>query len=137
MLRWSAVFLLIASIPPVLAQHKVDLRDSYERILAVVPMTGAGTAEDPRRPMYAPLPGKDAANREGILAFVFQIADDGKHALVEFVAADPAAFKDILADQSPDVKVFHKGKDKREDIEKEFKKHRKDFDFGRFGVAVP
>ena len=62
---------------------------------------------------------------------------NGKFALVEFVARNRAAFKELLADGNPEVKVFIKGKDKREDIDKEFKKHKKDFDLDKFGVSMP
>ena len=65
------------------------------------------------------------------------MSDDGKLALVEFVALDRKAFKDVLADLNPNVKVFLKGKDKREDIETEFKKHKKDFRLDQFGASVP
>jgi hypothetical protein len=47
-------FLLTAAAG--LAQPRVDSGNLYERILAVVPMTGAGTFEDPRRPLFAPPP---------------------------------------------------------------------------------
>ena len=47
------------------------------------------------------------------------------------------AFKDVLADSNPNLRVFLKGKDKREDIEKEFKKHKKDFSLEQFGAIVP
>jgi hypothetical protein len=35
------------------------------------------------------------------------------------------------------VKSFLKGRDNREDIETEFKKYKKDFDFTHFGVRMP
>ena len=58
-------------------------------------------------------------------------------ALVEFVARERSAFAAILADKRGTIRVFEKGKAKREDIEQEFKKFRKDFDLDRFGVMVP
>src|SRR5262245_23933839 len=122
-----------------LAQHRVDPQNRYERVLCVVPMVGAGTPEDPKRPQYAPLPptpGKPPS-RDGIIAFSYQVSDDGKLALVEFVAFSPAAFKDLLADTNPNIKVFRKAKDRRLDIEAEFKKHKKDIDLNSLGVVVP
>jgi len=112
----------------------------YERILAVVPMTGTGSADNPIRPMYTPLPSAfraAAASRThtGILGFTFVLSDDGQHALVEFVAKDRAAFQQILADTT--IKSFLKGRDTRADIETEFKKYKKDFDFTHFGVRMP
>jgi hypothetical protein len=73
---------------PALSQQRVGLNQSYERILAVVPMVGAGTYEDPRRPKYAPTgplhlpqaatsedakPNSEAIEpvRKGILGFSF------------------------------------------------------------------
>ncbi len=102
-------------------------------------MVGRGTPDDPRRPLYAPVPNPRAApSRQGIIAFSYQLSDDGKFALVELVAANRAAFAAILADRRPDVKVFEKGKARREDIEREFRKYKRDFQLDRFrGVSVP
>ncbi len=38
------------------AQRRVDPRNSYHRMICVVPLTGAGTAADRKRPKYAPWP---------------------------------------------------------------------------------
>ena len=98
----AMLFLLLPA--PSWSQRKVDPRHSYQRLICVVPMTGAGTAADPRRPLYAPAaltPGQP-----GILAYSHQISDDGRYALVEFVALDREAFAPILADRS--VKAFFK-----------------------------
>ncbi len=65
------------------------------------------------------------------------MSDDGKYALAEFVARDRSAFRQILADSSPDVKSFVRGVHKRQEIEAEFKKYKKDFDFSQFGVRMP
>jgi hypothetical protein len=110
----------------------------YERVMAVVPLVGAGTFADPKRPMYAPSPAElqtSMATRQGILGFTHVMSDDGQVALVEFVAKDRSAFQAILTD--PSVKAFLKGRDKREDMEAEFLKHKKDFNFAHFGVRMP
>lgn len=134
-------FLLVALFlwVPLGAQHRVNPQNMYERVLCVVPMIGSGSAGDPIRPQYAPLPLPlgTPPSRDGIIAFSFQISDDGKLALVEFVAFNRGAFKGLLADTNPNIKVFRKGKDKRQDIEAEFKKHKKDVDLNTFGVLVP
>ena len=124
---------------PMLAQQRVDARKTHERVLCVVPMVGSGTPDDPRRPQYAPLPSSSAAPpaADGIIAFTFQVSDDGNLALAEFVALNRDAFRDLLADTNPNIKVFFKGKDKRSDIEAEFKKHKKDIDLNSFRVVVP
>jgi hypothetical protein len=80
---------LAALTPLVSAQPRVDSRNMYERILTIVPLQGAGTPEDPRRPMYAPAPAtlKSAvATRTGIIGYTHVLSDDGKYALVEFIA---------------------------------------------------
>jgi hypothetical protein len=100
-------------------------------------MTGAGTAADPRRPMFAPTRQAMPAtpNRASLLAWSYVASDDGKWAMVEFVARDRAAFASILANKN--YKTFDKGKTKRADVEAEFRKHRKDFKLDQFGVWLP
>ncbi len=138
-LRLAFLLLLLDGVLPLPAQHRVDPRQTYERIVAVVPMIGAGTAADPRRPKYAPLPPVPGQlpSRAGILAFSYVLTDDGNNAIVEFVARDRAALLPILRDPQLAGKVFEKGKAKRADIELELKKHKKGFDLDKFpGVAV-
>jgi hypothetical protein len=115
--------------------HRVDPRNTYNRVLYVVPIVGAGTSADPRRPQYAPWPPAPAGSRTAIIAFSHQISDDGRFALVEFLARDRKAFTAIFADKS--IKVFEKGKDKKDDIERELKKFKKDFDLSTFGTMHP
>lgn len=128
------------------AQRRVDMRHTYERIVCVVPMVGKGTYEDPRRPKYVPVMNATATvaksaearkARTGIIAYHAIPSDDGQSALVEFVAVDRAAFAEILADESLKGKVFEKGKDRREDIEREFIKHKRSFNLDALGVMVP
>lgn len=120
------------------AQKRVDPRNTYSRLIVVVPMTGAGTATDPKRPMYAPAPrASPTSPQPAIIAYSFQTSDDGKLALAEFVArpGDRAAFAPILADKT--LKVFVKGKDKKGDIEAELRKYKKDFSLEKFGLVMP
>ena len=134
--RLTCVLIFGAFIPTALGQKKVDARMTYDRVWVVAPMIGKGTLADPKRPMYAPAPSAmSPTSRTGILGFTFVASDDGRSALAEFVARDRSAFKDILADKS--IKAFLKGRDKREDVEAEFKKQKKDFDFASFGVRMP
>ena len=138
-----AFLVLICAFAPAFGQRKVDPRNTYQRVIAIVPMTGSGTAADPRRPLYAPLPPTKeqavaaAKTRTGILAFTYQLTDDGKSAIVELVARDRSAFAPILADRSANVKVFEKDKMSRQQLETEVKKQKRDFDFTRFGVVLP
>ena len=141
LLRLAAILVAIATCLP--AQHKLDTRQLYERLYVVAPMTaGKGTWAEPKRPMYAPSPAQmNATSRTGIIGYTYVLSDDGQFALVEFVARDASAFQHILADiksnLNTNVKSFRKGQDKREDIEAEFRKHKKDISFDHFGVNVP
>lgn len=117
------------------AQHRVDPRNTYTRVICVVPLVGKGTPADPRRPQYAPWPPAAVPSRTGIIAWSHQLSDDKKYALVEFVARDRSAFQAILNDSQ--ITVFEKGKDKKDDIEKELKKYKQDFDFTKFGTVLP
>lgn len=137
----TCVWLTLETLPALAQQHKVSPRMTHERCWAIVSMVGAGTAEDPRRPMYAPIPGRaKLTSATDILGFSAVVSDDGRFALVEFVAADRSAFKDMRADVS--VKSFLKGiagpqgAQSTADIEAEFKKLKKDFDFNTFGVRM-
>jgi len=128
-----AVLCFAAALP---AQRRVDQRRSYHRVIAVVPMQGAGTADDPIRPKYAPAPSPDGPSRAGIIAFAFQPSDDGKYAIAEFVAVDRAALAEVLADRSAGVLVFEKGVTKNADIESAIRQFRKDFSLQNFAVPV-
>jgi len=108
----------------------------YERVLAIVPWSGAGTKADPKRAMFTPSPAQmSPTSRSGIIAFQCIPSDNGLLALCEYVAKDRAALNQILA--APSVKAFLKGRDKVEDIVAEFAKHSKNFDINRFGARVP
>jgi hypothetical protein len=76
-----------------------------------------------------------------ILAYTCRPSDDGRFALVEFVATDRAALDDILKETSPDVKVFRLGEQSRRAVLTELRKFRQDFDFNldssKFGAIVP
>lgn len=113
------------------AQDHVDPKNQHERIMAVVPIIGAGTYADPKRPMFAPGP-KDERAVDGILSFEWQPSDDGQYAVVEFVALDRKPLEAILAHPRV-VKAFEKGKVKREDVERELRTFRKDFS-GKAGL---
>lgn len=114
--------LLCASLS---AQNSVDPRHLHERIIAVVPIVGEGTYQDPKRPLFAP-GSKEASDAEGIQSFSWQPSDDGKYAIVEFVARDRKAFEGILKDNRT-VQAFEKGKAQKVDVERELKRFRKDF----------
>jgi hypothetical protein len=124
---------LLALTLVVCAQRRVDPRNTYNRVIAVVPLTGGGTASDPKRPKYAPWPV--TANTGGILGFVFEPTDDGKSAVVEFVAQSRAAFSVLLADKT--IQVFQRGSASKSSIETAIKQVRKDFSLDSFGMVMP
>ena len=128
---WAGILLLAGVVCA--QQHRVDPRNIYSRVICVVPFIGKGTPADPRRPMYAPWPPSSDPN--GIIGFTFQPSDDGKFAVVEFVARNRAAFQAILNDKT--ITVFEKGKAARSDVEGTIKGHRKDFNMDSFGMVMP
>ncbi|HWB99349.1 MAG TPA: hypothetical protein VG672_21720, partial [Bryobacteraceae bacterium] len=87
----------------------------------------------------APTPVSSAAPpvaRPGILSWSMQKTDDGKMAIVHMVAADPAAFKRILADTRSEIRVFQIGKESPALIEAEMRKYKKDFSLDSFEVMA-
>jgi hypothetical protein len=114
---------------PVYGQHRVDAKNLHERVYAVVPMIGAGTYDDPKRPLFAPTLN-DLRKPGAIQSFSYELSDDGKYALVEFVAQDRAALAHIVSDART-VKAFEKGKHKRDDIERELRRFRRNFSLDR------
>lgn len=125
--------------PSAAGPQRVSPEHLYTRIMAVVPMIGTGKADDPKRPMFAPSPveiGK--LTREGIIGMSYQLSDDGKFAIVEYVAANPAALRPILAaNAAASLKAFERGKSTITDVETEFRKFKKDFNYDRFAHAMP
>lgn len=129
--RVILTFLALASV--VCAQRRVDPRNTYNRVICVVPFVGAGTPADPKRPEYAPWPASQDPN--GIIAFFYEPTDDGQFAVVELVARHRAAFQTILSDKT--ITVFEKGVATRSAIETAIRQHRKDFDMDKFGMVMP
>ncbi len=127
------LFLLVAGSS--VAQRKVDPKNTYSRVICVVPVVGSGTPTDPRRPQYAPWPPAANPPRTGIIAYSQQLSDDGRFALVEFVAWERSAFQPLLNDKT--VTVFEKGKDSQAAIEAALKKFRKSFSLDQFGTVMP
>ncbi len=123
--------LLIAVSPAVAQQRRVDDRNYGERLVLIVPLVGDGSPRNPFRPLFAPMPEEMQAS--GMIGYTAVLSDDKKFALVELVARDRKAFDGIFKDTRADVKKFdHLKGAKKEDIEAEFRKHKKDFDFGKF-----
>jgi hypothetical protein len=123
---------LLALAAVVCAQRRVAPEHLSERLLCVVPMVGAGTPEDPKRPLFAPWPAT-AETKSAILSYSQQVSDDGAYAIVEFVARDKAAFKAIASDAR--VKVIEREGRKDEDIEQELRRYKHDLTVGTGRLA--
>jgi hypothetical protein len=149
---------LLASVSAAFAQPRVDWRNMYQRVIAIVPMVGQGTDTDPRRPMYAPVPSAVVAQTTatstttsstpapappatplggsiGILGYAMVQSDDGNTAIVEFVARDQSIFQNMVADTT--IQVFLKGRDNRPAAEAAFQKMKTGFSIANFGVRLP
>jgi len=152
---------LFALAGTIQAQPPVSPRNSYERILVILPIIGSGTAADPVRPSLIPAPGGATPNilsisvsapvtgtgvtappvgggpsypQNFILGYTWVPSDDGKFALTEIVMRDRSAFPAIMA--LPGVTAFVKGVNKLTDIQTAFQQYKKDFDITKFGVWV-
>jgi hypothetical protein len=117
----------------VCAQHSVDPRNTYHRVICVVPMIGSGTAADPKRPEYAPAPGSVLPN--GIIAFTQVPTDNGKSAIVEFVARTRQALLPILSDTT--ITTYEKGTQTGAAIETALQSVKKGFSLVQFEVVMP
>ncbi|MCW5980887.1 MAG: hypothetical protein KIT09_22590 [Bryobacteraceae bacterium] len=134
----TRILLLAAALAwptiPAGAQTPVSPRNLYERLICVVPMTGSGTYEDPRRPMFAPADSDrlQARGEAQILGYAYEVSDDGQFALVEFVARDRTAFEPIVNSARSDVRAFRKGTARREEVEAEFGRLKRNVDWNQF-----
>jgi len=115
--------------------HAVDPAQRYHRLICLVHFTGSGKPDDPFRPEYVP-GSSDKASRAGVIAWSVQPTDDGKMAIIHVVVVDRKAFAAILADTRPEIRVFEIGKDKKEEIEAEMQKYKKDFSLDAFRVVA-
>jgi|ERR1700678_1381428 hypothetical protein len=132
-MRWRLFLGVLALALVVCAQRRVDPRNTYHRAICVVPLTGTGTAADPKRPQYAPWPASQ--DPQGIIAFYFEPTDDGKSAVVEFIAQNRAALLPLLNDKS--IQAFEKGVSSQATVEAVIQQVRKDFSLETFGMVMP
>ena len=138
-----AILLFVFSLSAQM-RHSTAAPDPHQHIYAIVPMIGSGTAADPKRPMFVPANGFPAAipiakstiNRTGIIGYHAQITDDGKDAIVEFVAPNISAFQELLTSHDSRVVVFQKGIHPTSAMEAAFKSRKKDFSFATFHMGV-
>ena len=121
-----------SSEPRLDSVHRVDPGQMYHRVYAIVPMIGAGTKDDPKRPMFMPAPSQVPASavHTGVIGFQMWLSDDGTIALVEFVGATPPDLQPILSSTAQNVTLFERGKTTQADIEAAFQQYKKGFKFG-------
>ena len=136
------VVCLLATVVPAFAQHRVDPGAMYARIYAIVPMVGSGTWDDPRRPMFAPIPQQMTPGiRTGIIAFNQVESDDGNSALIEIVAANRSELSLITAQISvaavSGVQVFDRSNTSQATVQSAFQLLKKNFDISKFRVVAP
>jgi len=139
-----SVVCLLACACTAVAQHREDPGRMYERIYAIVPMGGAGTWEDPRRPLFAPVPQQmTPGSRTGIIAFNHVESDDGKFALIEIVAASKAEMSPIKAQMQAQLsaasgfQLFDRSSTSATAVQAAFQLLKKNFDITKFRVVVP
>jgi hypothetical protein len=121
-----------------------DKATLYERIICVVPLTGSGTLNDPRRPLFAPGPVPDTATAStpgfvdpaAIVAFQSVLSDDGQFAIVQFVARDRAAFKQILAANRGTVQFFESDKVLTADLLTALRQYKQNFTLDSLKAGV-
>jgi hypothetical protein len=143
-LRATRVLIALTFSITAFAQHRVDPHFTHYRVYCVVPLVGTGTAADPVRPDYVPLPADPSTasigkpkQATGIIAFYQEVSDDGKWALAEIVALDRASLQPILSDTRPGVWAGEKGVVSRAQVQAVFNKYkRQGINLNTFGVAV-
>ena len=154
------VVCLLVAVGSAFAQHRVDPGRMYERIYAIVPMIGSGTWDDPKRPMFAPLPqqmapptppptapstSQDATpvTRTGIIAFNQVQSDDGNFALIEIVVPDRVQLAQIVGQMNAQLssatgfQLFDRSVTPGATIQSAFQALKKNFDVTKFRVVVP
>lgn len=137
-----SVLLFFAATVMTIAQNRPDRGGLYQRVYAIVPIVGAGTWEDPKRPLFSPAPSKVMpGDRTGIIAYNHQLSDDGNFALVEYVLADTVSLASVLgqlhgAAGTRGVQIFERGKATPAQIEAAFQAKKKGFDLKLFRVVA-
>jgi hypothetical protein len=136
------VVCLLVAVGSAFAQHRVDPGSMYARIYAIVPMVGSGTWDDPRRPMFAPIPQQmTPGSRTGIIAFNHVESDDGNSSLIEIVAANRSGLALITAQMNAaavsGLQLFDRSTTSQATVQSAFQLLKKNFDITKFRVVVP
>jgi len=114
----------------------------FQHIIAVVPMVGAGTYSDPKRPMFCPSPAEMSALTEGgkrpwLLSYHLELGDDGETAIVEFTGPDRPSLNVILQSTDPRVTIYEPNKISLDSLKQALQKVKATFDLERFHGGYP
>jgi hypothetical protein len=138
------VVCLLVAVGSAFAQHRVDPASMYARVYAIVPMTGSGTWDDPKRPMFAPVPQQmTPGSRTGIIAYNHVESDDGNFALIEIVAATRPQLALVTAQMNTQLatttgfQLFDRSTTPAATVQAAFQLLKKNFDITLFQVVVP
>jgi hypothetical protein len=120
------------------APPRTNQLEAGEHLIAVVPMVGSGTIDDPKRPMFAPArqdiaTATAAGQAPTILQSHFVMADDGVSAIVEFVAPNRKALKTILsAAAAGSIKIYDPAHNSVAEVNSALQKIKKGFNLYQF-----
>lgn len=122
--KWIAVAVALLGVMMAEAQGPGGGR----KLVVVTALAGQGTWADPRRPA---LPAGVGLNYRWVAS------DDGQWAIVDVELPRASeeglrALDEAAAGRGPAVKVFERGRGKKEDVERELRRYRKDFDLDEF-----
>ena len=120
----AVLFLALTLILPAVSAQSPDLWQPGEaKIVAIVPLTGAGTYRDPVRPR---LPEMDREAPQAV-SIRWIATDDARSAIVLLSAPNSQSLIPFREDQRPGVQVFDRNQQTRAFVEAEIRKHRRDF----------
>ena len=125
-LAFIPALLLAQSLTGPAQFRKVDPQVTHERIIGIMPIVGTGTIKDPKHPLYSDL--------VGLTGFTAELSDDGRFALVEFVAKDS---KVLTALVNSGQRLERKDSAAKDALLEEFKRYKRNFKPERFGLAIP
>ena len=123
------IILSLLSAKQVPAQSIRSQGAVLERMIVVVPMVGAGTADDPRRPMG--MPAGDA-KPDSPIGYRYVISDSGQLAIVELTAPSRKHFDTALTAYGASAQAFDPLLHDRATVEKALRLIRRDFDLDSF-----
>jgi hypothetical protein len=97
--------------------------------------------EDPHRPLFFPTPNDfakppDPDHRPAIVSYRFELGDDGKTAIAEYVGFDRASLRRALKSDDPNLRILDPDKLTREEMKGELKRVKQSFDLQQFLYGI-